>query len=113
MRTAGGSRKFLSHEARGPFVYAVGEVRAGRIAGGAAGVRAWLGRPEVRDHFMRSLGVGSALDSLQREAARKALLTVFDPEVREFPDLASYLSEESQLPFRHALMDLQAGRNGG
>ena len=49
----------------------------------------------------------------EKEIAKQALLKVFAEEIKKYPALKGFLTDESKKAFQHALVDLQAKRNGG
>ena len=113
LRLFPGLMSYLLDPSQPPYRTALVDLRAGREGGGAAGIAAYLRKPEVRDHYWSALGIAQQYALQEREAAREALAAAFASEVRSRPELLSYLVDEGQPPHRTALVDLRAGREGG
>ncbi|MBI2524734.1 MAG: ricin-type beta-trefoil lectin domain protein [Candidatus Rokubacteria bacterium] len=104
---------YLREDRRPPLKAALADLRAGQEGGGPDGIRRWLARQEVRARYWQTHGVGSRVATLERDAVVTGLQGAFDREVRLFPGLMGYLLDPSQPPYRTALVDLRAGREGG
>ena len=104
---------YLRNERGQPLKQALADLRAGHEGGGPGGIRRWLARPEVRERYWGAHQIGSRVASLEREAVVFALRDAFERELGLFPELLGYLTSPAQPPFRTALVDLRAGREGG